>query len=69
MNEALKNLSKPHDIVIKSADKGGAVVVGGPIYTKKKLCGNFLTPPFMPKSKKILPLTTKKLSRTPFRTL
>ena len=28
---------------------------------EEKLCGNFLTPPFMPKSKKILLLTTKKV--------
>ena len=39
--------------------KAPRLLFGGPIYTKKKLCGNFLTPPFMPKSKKILLLTTK----------
>ena len=35
------------DIIVKAADKGGALVVwlfGGPSSTKKKLCGNFLVP-------------------------
>ena len=67
---ALKNLSKRHDIVIKSADKGGAVVVWrSDLYKEEALRQLSDTSFFMPKSKKILLLRTKKLSRTPFRTL
>ena len=56
-------------LLLNRPTKAARQLFGGPIYTKKKLRGNFLTPPFMPKSKKILLLTTKKLSRTPFGTL
>ena len=67
---ALENLSKRKNIIVKAADIGGALVVWrGPTSTKKKLCGNFLTPLFMLKSKKIsLPLTNK-LSRAQLTTL
>ena len=37
-----------------------------PLRPEKKLCGNFLTPRFMPKSKKISPPQIKNLSKTPF---
>jgi len=40
---ALENLSKRKDVIVKAADKGGALF-GGPTSTKKKLCGNFLAP-------------------------
>ena len=42
---------------------------GGPIYTDKKLFGNFPTPLFMPKSTKTSRPATKNLSRKLFRTL
>ena len=40
-----------------------AQMLGGPISTKKKLCGNFLTPPLMLKSTKISLKLTETLSK------
>ena len=57
---ALKSL-KNADIVTYALDKGGAVVVGGPTSTKKKLCGNFPTPPYMLKSTKTLLLISQNI--------
>ena len=66
---ALENLSKRRDIIVKVANKDGAWLFCGPTSTKKKLCYNFLTLLFMPKSIKIsLPLTNK-LSRALLTTL
>ena len=66
---ALEDLSKRRDIIVKVANKDGAWLFCGPTSTKKKLCYNFLTLLFMPKSIKIsLPLTNK-LSRALLMTL
>ena len=67
---ALQNLSKRKDIIVKAADKGGALVVWrADFYQKESLRGNFLTPLFMLKSIKISPLLTNKLSRALLTTL
>ena len=46
---ALKNLSKRHDIVIKSADKGGAVVVWRSDLYKEEALRQFSDTSFLPK--------------------
>ena len=50
---ALEDLGKRSGLIVKAADKGGALVVWQTDLTKKKLCGNFLTPPFMLKAIKL----------------
>ena len=64
---ALKNLKKRKDIVIKPADKGGAVV--GPIFTNKRQFGNFQTSLFMTKWTKTSPLPSKNSSKKLFMVL
>ena len=66
---ALKNLSKRNDIVVKSADKGAAVVVWRSDLYQKEALRNFRIPRFMPKSLKISLPKIKKLSKTPFKIL
>ena len=60
---ALKSLSKRKDVVIKAADKGGAVVVWRTDLYRQEVFGNFSTPLFMPKLTKISLQPTKKPSK------
>ena len=52
--------------IIKAADKGGAVLVGGPTSSKRKLCGNFLKFSFMQKLTKISLSSTETLPKIRF---
>ena len=64
---ALKNLSKRNDIVVKSADKGGAVLVWRSDLYQKEALRQLSDTSFMPKSRKISLPKIKNLSQTPFR--
>ena len=59
---ALENLSKCRDIIVKAANKGGALVVlRANFYKKKKLCYNFLTLLFYAKVDKDLTSTDQQI--------
>ena len=50
---ALKSLKNAKTLSLRRPTKAAQLLFGGPTSIKKKLCGNFLTPPFMLKSTKI----------------
>ena len=64
---ALKNLSKRNDIVVKSADKGGAVVVWRSDLYQKEALRPLSGTSFYVEIQKDLSSKNKNLSKTPFR--
>ena len=61
-----KKKKKNAKTIIKAADKGGAVLVGGPTSSKRKLCGNFVKFSFMQKLTKISLSSTETLPKIRF---
>ena len=61
-----KKRKKNAKTIIKAADKGGAVLVGGPTSSRRKLCGNFLKSSFMQKLTKISLSSTETWSKIRF---